>query len=164
MISEAKAKAQIARLAHIDGFPWETAGIEDLVKALMDCPSDEEAVGIIDEIVHNTLAGQKCPYVADLRRLVYDVNQANPRTSRCPICHGEGFVYEWRLRWTDRSADTPARRQRPVADQAAGYREADNLPPGSDPLVSETTVSCPCRKPSRAPAPARELARAGGRA
>jgi hypothetical protein len=99
MITEKLAKEQIARLGQLDGFPREQpAAIRELIAALMVCQTDALAIGLIDDIIRNVGAGQRCPFPADLRRTAYERQETKaPKYKPCERCGGGGWLTVWRI-------------------------------------------------------------------
>lgn len=96
MIEKAFAKAQVARLSQLDGFPREAPAVGELVLALMVCKTDSTAMQVVTEIIDNAQGGSRCPYPADIRRMVYD-RQAEGEKRKCEACGGSGWLTVYRL-------------------------------------------------------------------
>lgn len=92
MITDDKAKEQLARMSQLDGFPRDKGSFNELKYALMVCETPGEATKLIDDIMQTVTVGQKCPYPADIRRMAYDRAARVPepavkhKCSRCQDC------------------------------------------------------------------------------
>lgn len=90
MISEAFAKKQIFRLSRLRNFPSQTDEAPlraDLVCALMDCLSDDQATSIVDDWLAEA---EDAPTLSQLRAAVRA--RQEPKAFGCRACNGTGFL------------------------------------------------------------------------
>ncbi len=94
MCSEKFAKTQIRRLSQLDGFPRDTVAIDELIAALCKARSEEQATGIVSDIISTAVVGSKCPYPADISRMIYDRRpqaEAAKAVVNCSECDDSGL-------------------------------------------------------------------------
>jgi len=146
MITEKLAKAQIARLSGMMGFPRENPpAIRELMGALMVCQQDSVAIGIIDDILESF---QRCPAPADLRRTAYDRQERNEGPKRrCSICGGGGFTTVFQIvRWKGQSFVATSIKTIPgvTTQEEADAFQRRVMATGSEDEVRSAAVPCVC--------------------
>ena len=97
MIDESFAREQVARLSGLDQFPKASAAIKELMLALQAAKTKAIAEQVISTVLEvSTSDNPRCPLPADIRRLVWERNEAEGTKPRCPRCGGTGWgiVYE----------------------------------------------------------------------
>ena len=90
MVSEAFAKKQIFRLSRLRNFPSqpdEAPLRADLVYALMECASDDQAMAIVEDWLGET---EDAPSLSQLRAAVRVRQTA--KVFGCQACSGTGFL------------------------------------------------------------------------
>lgn len=85
-------KKQITRVEKFAGFPSEREAFQDLVTAIQNFDTREQAQKFMDDWTQNETI---CPKPADIRRAAYDArerdNTAWLEAKKCPHCSGSGF-------------------------------------------------------------------------
>lgn len=93
---ESHSKAQLGRIAHLQGFPTEAVAVRDYVAALCAAGTQQAITAMMDDLVGEDWA--RCPTAASIRTMAYDRAQARQEaTKACPVCQGVGAITVWRL-------------------------------------------------------------------
>lgn len=94
---EAHAKAQLSRLAHLQGFPKEREAIRDYIVALCVVRTPQAITALMDDVVGDSIS--RCVTAAEMRRMAYERVEKkapvdNPITYGpfCSKCHGFGVT------------------------------------------------------------------------
>jgi hypothetical protein len=90
MVSKEFAKKQISRLSRLHNFPREKEEEplrSDLIDALMDCASDDQAQSIVEDWLAEA---EDSPTLSQLRAAIR-ARQA-PKDIGCQACNGTGFL------------------------------------------------------------------------
>lgn len=127
MIDRAYAETQAARFAHLPYYPKTAAAINDFVLAVQAAATQEMAKRVADSLLDNATAGSPCPTAADIRRAIWEAQEAAETVSmpapHCWRCGDDGILggknFETPWTWCECAAGRRRRQTEPeVVDEA----------------------------------------------
>lgn len=146
MIEMETAARQIDRLTGMNFYPPNAAAVKELVLAVMSAETDSIAFAAISCCVERM---DRCPMPAEIRRIVWEMNEQLPKAARnCQLCGGTTFITSY---WLITHEFGYKRRERLPFTDPGSYtdfcreRQANPLPQGSprqEFLIGSEPCSC----------------------